>query len=238
MLESRRVPKREGMEVTMQKLMAVVVMCTVLAVGCSSIIVPGVKPTLRPTASVGLLSDDTCNKPCLLGIIPGKTIQSEAWTILTDNNQFVRDCNRYDWRDGQPPRLSIVCDSKSSDSISMSVESRNTAGIVDEIWIDPYRLNVGQLISKYGIPDYTRVSLMRNYPSGQPSVMGAALIYRKISTLVYLDGQDGPQYQITPGTGVPAIVFLTEKTLLATEGMSDQGPTALIPWHGYGIYSP
>jgi hypothetical protein len=222
----------------MYRVMAVVVMCTVLSAGCSSVIVPAVKPTLNPTAGVGLLSDNTCDKPCLLGIIPGKTIQSEAWTILKGNNKFVRDCNRYDVEDGYPPRLSIVCDSKSSDSISMSVYVRNTAGIVDEIWIEPYRLNVGQLISKYGTPDYTSVPLMRNNPSARPSVVGAALIYRKISTLVYLVGKEEPQYQMTPSTGVVAIVFATGNTLLAAETMSDQGPTALIPWRGYGMYSP
>ncbi len=196
----------------MEKLLALLATCTMIVAGCAQSAAPTPAPTV-PTPRVDLWSDATCDKPCVLGISPGKTTRSEAWTILKDS-QFARGCEQ---------KGSIHCD-------IIDVESYNGEGIVDLIRLRVNDLPLEQLLSKYGNPDGVQVQVM---PADQPSqapYRDARLIYKQTGALVNLEGEQRAQYEMAPSTPVVSIMFMSKKML------ADLGPLVRGTWHGYGYY--
>jgi hypothetical protein len=197
------------------KKLIVIAMCVIITVGCSQIHTPA------ENNNVDLLSDKTCDKPCVLGLTPGLTTQSEAWAIV-NNNTLLSDCEGHDLR-AQGGVQWIDCNSKSFNIVF----SDNT---VNWISIALSSLSVNQLIQIYGPPD--ALSIFISSRPDKPYRSQATLVYNKIQVQVTMVEESGNKYEVTPSTQVEAITFNSEKE------QASVAATVLGSWKGYGIYSP
>jgi hypothetical protein len=211
-----KMPKEhDAKENYLQKLLITLIICVVLPVACSPF------PPPAPAQGIDLLSDNTCNKPCVLGITPGITTPDEAWAIV-QKNKLLSGCRAENLIPAGSPG-NIYCHS-SSFSVLFNV------GLVAWISLAPPNLTVGQLISMYKTPDAVGIA-RANWPN-QPDETDVLLFYDKIRTQVSLGRKPGQTYTVGPDTQVSLIFFHSDDQYVH---IRDQYHGA---WHGYRVYAP
>jgi hypothetical protein len=201
----------------MRRLLPLVALIAFL-VGCS------VAP-ITPNGSledVRLLTDKTCDKPCVLGITPGATTPSVAWTIAS-KNPLLSNCVQQDFR-SQGGVWGISCNGTSVVNILFE------DGSVGFVSIAPSYLSLGRLIALYGPPDALEI-FFSSRPD-EATKLKALLIYGSIQAQVTLAEESGDQYELQPSTQVEGIIF-NSQTEQATITAKVRGA-----WKGYGAYSP
>jgi hypothetical protein len=131
--------------------------------------------------------DTTCAAPCLLGISPGITTESEAKSTIKDNSRF-ENCQEFDNTLVGGVRW-IECD---------EIGFVLTDNKVSKIDFFSPGLNLQDVIDKYGNPDSMRISFLTQFPF----LIGVILYYPKNQTIIVLAQRKGIHYDISANTAV------------------------------------
>ena len=190
-------------------------LCVLLLSGCVLVdtSVHGIDPDV--------LINQSCAGPCVPGVSPGVTTQSDAWKTV-NSNASLSDCRQHDlrlqggvqWIDCNTGALSIVFDND----------------VVAWVTIIPDALSVKQVVQRYGPPDHV-VILPTSRPD-EPYSSKAILAYNQMKLEISLVEKPGKDYDIAADTQVKAITMNSEKEQV---NLLTLGPQ---PWNGYHVYSP
>lgn len=193
------------------RILKILAISTALLVGCSAF------NKSTQTKNIDLLSDQTCEAPCFLGITPGVTSESEARTVIYNSDRLL-NCADYDNTEQSGAKW-IRCDAIAFVFLDNGV-----------VWISitPLNLTVEQVIQKYGIPDALSVLLVSR--PDEPYRSEAVFRYDQFRLQVNLIEAMGNRYEITPNTQVKSITFLNENEQDLLKN------TILDNWKGYGLY--
>ena len=197
------------------KKLTILILCIIFTLGCTLVDLTG------PRSKIDLLSDNTCDKPCVLGITPGVTTKEQA-KIVVDKSTLLSNCMEQDLS-SQGGVQWIECNSKSFNIVFSD-------DIVERITLSPSDLNVEQLIQRYGTPDTVGV-IIGSLPD-EASKSKGILVYNNIQAVITLIEKPGNKYDITPEIQVEAITFNSDKEQGSIKAKVVDG------WKGYGIYSP
>ncbi|HUI87938.1 MAG TPA: hypothetical protein VLX61_04360 [Anaerolineales bacterium] len=198
------------------KKMIILILCMAFTWGCTLV------DLTSPYSNIDLLSDRTCDKPCVLGITPGVTTQSEAWNIV-NHSALLSGCEEQDLSSLGGGQW-IDCNSK---SFEIAFPDNNIANWVR---ISTSSFSIEQLIQKYGPPNALLI-IISSLPD-EPSRTQALLLYNNIQARVYLVEKSGKNYEIDSRTEVDSFIFNDKQNQLKDSA------TILGAWTGYGVYSP
>jgi hypothetical protein len=181
-------------------------------------------PTARPTSQVdigdgGLVSQDPCGPPCLLGITPGQSSLDDVERQL-EQYGLMATCEHIS--------VSWSCYSFSS-SISIIMDEEKEK--VSHIWFYQPGVTLGEVIDTYGDPD---VWVMDKHTD--TGWFDIELCFNKISTIAELEALEsveyGDHYPAQPSTTITKLVYLDG-------GCESFYPSFVLePWTGYGDYPP
>lgn len=184
-------------------------MTVLLSVGCVSV-------TNKQIGDV-YFSDSTCDAPCLLGITPGVTSESETKFIIKNRVDF-QNCQEFNNTD-QGGAHWIKCD-----VIVIVLKD----GKISQIGFNASGLMLEEVIKKYGEPDVLS-TLLVNLPD-YPARARAALYYDKKQAQINLTESDSDEYDIYPEISVISITYFSqEEYRLLKNPVMDS-------WAGYGRY--
>lgn len=171
----------------------------------------------------GLLTGIPCGPPCLLGIEPGKTNETEAYDLLR-RYDLAQWCTSYDKETGGGAR-GIACDD------FLGVGFRYKSNIVEEVDITPViNITVEEVINKFGPPSYISVDLM-GLPDQLPIRIGMVIGYNDFYCLLNLPEEEGTVYKVEASTRIVTVGYFEKSFFDKHFSMSTQ------IWKGFGEYS-
>lgn len=169
----------------------------------------------------GLLSTETCGRPCFFGIIPGITTRDQAVGILKSKSLY-QDCHYFDTTNASGGR-GISCDSQ---LVILQDHADVVAGVVFQPSLE---ITVGDVITKYRNPNAV-VVINTSLPEYVVK-MGMTLYYDNINVVLGLadENSTGYDYDLKSTTQVENIQYFEQDRYLIERQNSQV-------WNGYGIY--
>jgi len=171
----------------------------------------------------GLLSDAPCAAPCVFGIQAGQTRLDQVAPLLKANG--ISKCFT-------EPSVSWILVSCGMARFNVQVNAQTK--IVNAIWFHPSTsISVGEIIQKYGEPDYMTVSHDK-LPEG--TTIRIYLYWNSHRMLVVLPKIDGEIYMIEKTTQIDEADFSDEE--LYQDSSEIEFGHGYKLWNGYGAYQP
>ena len=175
----------------------------------------------------GLLAEQaSCKPPCLLGITPGITRESEAWKIL-EAQELSRACQVWD-NTKEAGTRGIQCE-WNREFIGIGLESQDDT--IRFIGFTPSEtIRISQVVGKYGEPSWVAI-----WDEGTPEhvEIGFTVFYDAITTRLDFLSQDGWVYDLQPETTITSVSYLSAQEYT---DYIDLIKASLYPWQGYGEY--
>ena len=175
----------------------------------------------------GLLSEqNVCKAPCLLGITPGITQESEVWKIL-DSHKLSNACEMWDHTDESGTR-GIQCTwNRELLTIGLTAQDDPIASIG---FAPKEAIRISQVIEKYGEPSWVAI-----WDEGTPEYIeiGMAVFYDEIATRLSFRSQEGWVYNVGPETRIVSVSYLGSQEY---SGYVNSIKNSLRVWKGYGNY--
>ncbi len=184
-------------------------------------------PPLRDEAMLqdtSLIDNDPCAAPCWNGITPGETQWSEALVILEDDTALEDPASRNPEDEVFPD--AIVAEFSRDDGatccqvISLDGETVSTVFLR----LAP-GVNVGQVLSNFGAPDYLALSPY----SDEEALIN--LVYPEISTVIYAFVAGAATGELSAESEVIGVLYITPTDM---DELLTSSP--LHAWEGYGTY--
>jgi hypothetical protein len=178
-----------------------------------------------PIGDGGLLSGQPCESPCFFGVRLGETEFDQIIPILKTNglSPCFKNLRSEDW-------MSVFC---GIDKPRVTVDIREETLIVNGIgYLPGIPLSVGNIIAKYGEPNYVQALLTRD--DSNNLLMTATLYWDTIAMEVDLSPTKDTgehQYQIESTTSAESIYFQEAEDYMR---FSREGSET---WRGYDFYS-
>ncbi|HEY9488170.1 MAG TPA: hypothetical protein VIQ51_07560 [Chryseosolibacter sp.] len=175
----------------------------------------------------GLLSEQTaCKAPCLLGITPGVTRESEVWKIL-DSYKLSTACEVWDHTYESGTR-GIQC-TWNRELLTIGLRSQDDP--IASIGFAPREpISISQVIEKYGEPSWVAI-----WDEGTPEYVeiGMAVFYDEIATRLGFSSQEGWVYNVSPETRIVSVSYLGSQEY---SDYINSIKNSLRGWKGYGNY--
>ena len=166
----------------------------------------------------GFLTNQPCGPPCLWGIYPGSTTETQVLEVLRDRG-IENECERFD-RTQEGGRRGITC----LDSVLIAFNE----DVVEDIgYSSSEEITVEQVIKHFGEPSHILVAITSTpeYPE-----MTMMLFFDEIRTSLVLPEQKGTRYRVETTTEIVNIGYSDDTSYQATS-------SSLTGWNGYGEYS-
>jgi hypothetical protein len=206
-------------------LAAMILAFAALPLGCSSRIGDQGGQNASNKASMigdgGLLSTETCIRPCFFGIVPGITTRDQAVQTL-QSKALYQDCHYFDTTNASGGR-GISCD---SELVILQDHADIVAGVVFQPSIE---ITVGDVIAKYGNP--SAIVVVNTSLPEYAIKMGMTLYYDNINVVLGLPDESSTEYDydLESRTRVENIQYFEQDRYLI-ERQNSQA------WNGYGKY--
>ena len=176
-------------------------------------------PTPQPGTNIGdggLISEQPCGPPCLLGVKPGVSTADDVLVNLRSAG-FGSLCQREGPGIGCPA-IPIFF---------FFGEDENTIKYIN---FSPANITLSNVIEKYGPPTRWYVSSPIDDSGDTIASVTMELFYDEIFTIIQLEYQEGSwvPYKATPESKVESVIYRAS--------IWDEGLYPGSSWHGYGKY--